>query len=121
MSPSVVNVEATQYANTPANFKITCDFLGSEKPASVTWSFTGENDSDPTPVTKDTPGFDLALIKENTQAVLTKGSPVDEDTGVYKCEWEFTDNPNLKPSGSQNLYVACEYTIFNPYQFLRVI
>ncbi|KAL5251233.1 hypothetical protein ACHWQZ_G016815 [Mnemiopsis leidyi] len=102
----LVKVEATQYANTPTNFKITCDFLGTEKPTSVTWSFTGENDSDPTPVTKDSADFDLALIKENTQAVLTKGSPDDVDTGEYTCEWAFTDNPNLKTSGTQNLYVA---------------
>ena len=101
-----MKVEATQYANTPTNFKITCDFLGTEKPTSVTWSFTGENDSDPTPVTKDSADFDLALIKENTQAVLTKGSPDDFDTGEYTCEWAFTDNPNLKTSGTQNLYVA---------------
>jgi hypothetical protein len=102
----VVLVDAVQYSHTPANFKITCKFVGTETTTGVTWTHKKPNDSGFTPVTAETKDFALSLVNDNTEAVLTKGSPVNEDEGEYKCEWSFTNNPNLKSVGTQNLVIA---------------
>ena len=107
----MVNVEPTQYSHTNANFKITCSFVGSETPTSVSWARKGSNDADFNPITSSTPDFDLALIKDQTEAVLTKGAPTTDDNAEYTCEWQFTINPTLKPIGRQNLFVARKFQL----------
>jgi hypothetical protein len=102
-----VKVDETQYSHTPANFKITCIFVGTETPDAVKWAHKKPNESGFTPVTSNSKDFDLALVNNRKEAVLTKGSPVNEDAGEYTCQWEFTNNPTLKPTGKQNLIIAC--------------
>ena len=106
---SVVNVEPTKYFHTNANFKVTCSFIGAEKPTGVNWSYKGPNDSGSSPITSGSDNFDLALVKDNTEAILTKGPHTTDDNGEYNCEWEFAVNPSLKPTGTQNVIVARKF------------
>ena len=90
---SVVNVEPTKYFH----------------PTGVNWSYKGPNDSGSSPITSGSDNFDLALVKDNTEAILTKGPHTTDDNGEYNCEWEFAVNPSLKPTGTQNVIVARKF------------
>ena len=129
---SVATVDKeSQYVHTNANFKITCDFVGKEKPTSVTWSHKATSDAASTPVTSDTADFGLELIKDNTQAILTKSKPVSADDGEYSCAFQFTENPSVQGTAKANIIVACKcakllrklYTEFhasNYFMFLKL-
>lgn len=70
--PSVITKtpsDATMYTHTNADFKITCQFEGTETPTSVVWKKDG------TGLTHDVEGYTLVYTTSNKEAVLTKNTP----------------------------------------------
>ena len=100
--------QASQYVHTNANFKITCDFVGKETPSSVTWLYKATADAAATTLTDGSDDFGLELIKDSTQAILTKSNPISADDGEYTCEFDFAVMPSEKGTAKADIVAACK-------------
>ena len=103
MSFSVAEISSVpDYQTKNSNFKIICDFIGTESPVAVKWFYKAPHEAMSMLLGNGEESFDITV--NSKQTILTKRYPTLDDAGEYSCLFEMEMKPEI--TSSARIHVA---------------